>query len=374
MKSAVGASALLALVACGSSDKAPIEYGANGTSTGRVYNSPQEIYQKQAQVEAAARAQRTQVPPAPAYAQPRTVAAPVQAAYAPAPQPVNQRGKYIEVQPGDTVYAIARRFQVSPNAVIAENGLLPPYALSIGQALRLPSNTQLASSAVSNRKVVAQDRLYTVRRGDTLFSISRRWNVPVQTIAQANRLSAPYPLSVGQQILVPQAGSAPQPARMAAAPVAPQARAVPAPANARDVGDLARSASITSGYGGQFAWPLRGAVISQFGMNNGGKRNDGVNISAPAGTPVRAAADGEVVYRGDELDGYGNLLLVKHDGGFVTAYAHNDAMLVRKGQKVRRGQVIAKVGQSGGVSTPQLHFEVRQDLQAIDPIAMLGRQ
>jgi len=116
---------------------------------------------------------------------------------------------------------------------------------------------------------------------------------------------------------------------------------------------------------------VKGAVIAEFGSAGVGRRNDGVNIAAPVGTPVRAAADGEVVYRGSELDGYGNLLLIKHADGFVTAYAHNDTMLARKGQKVQKGQVIAKVGQTGAVTEPQLHFEIRQNLKSVDPLALL---
>ena len=123
-----------------------------------------------------------------------------------------------------------------------------------------------------------------------------------------------------------------------------------------------------------FEWPVKGAIIASYGSGDVGRRNDGVNIAAPAGTPVRAAADGEVVYRGSELDGFGNLLLIKHADGFVTAYAHNDAMLVKKGDNVRQGQMIAKVGDSGAVTSPQLHFEVRQNLKSIDPVALLGTQ
>ena len=123
-----------------------------------------------------------------------------------------------------------------------------------------------------------------------------------------------------------------------------------------------------------FEWPLRGAVVSGFGMGELGRRNDGINIAAPAGSAVRAAAPGEVVYRGSELDGFGNLLLIKHEGGYVSAYAHNDAMLVRKGDRVRQGQVIAKVGQTGDVTSPQLHFEIRRELKAVDPTSLLGPQ
>ena len=122
----------------------------------------------------------------------------------------------------------------------------------------------------------------------------------------------------------------------------------------------------------QFQWPVKGSVIANYGTGGIGRRNDGINISAPQGTPVRAAAAGEVVYRGSELDGYGNLLLIKHDGGFVTAYAHNDVMLVRKGQKVKVDQIIAKVGKTGAVNEPQLHFEIRQNLKSINPVPLLA--
>jgi septal ring factor EnvC (AmiA/AmiB activator) len=124
---------------------------------------------------------------------------------------------------------------------------------------------------------------------------------------------------------------------------------------------------------GRFAWPLRGTVLVDFGAKNGKEVSQGINIAAPIGAPVRATADGEVVYRGSELDGYGQLLLVKHNDGWVSAYAHNDAILVRKGDFVRQGQVIAKVGRSGSVDRPQLHFQLRKDLQPQDPIiAMQG--
>jgi murein DD-endopeptidase MepM/ murein hydrolase activator NlpD len=200
-----------------------------------------------------------------------------------------------------------------------------------------------------------------VRRGDTLYSVSRSTGASVQAIAQANRLRAPYALQIGDRLTIPAGVGAP--ASTHAAP------------KSADVEDLARTVSYTpptpSDPARMFDWPVKGAIISSFGSGDLGRRNDGVNIAAPVGTPVRAAADGEVVYRGSELEGYGNLLLVKHTDGFVTAYAHNDVMLVKKGQKVNQGQVIAKVGKSGAVSEPQLHFEIRQNLKSVDPIGFL---
>jgi murein DD-endopeptidase MepM/ murein hydrolase activator NlpD len=262
----------------------------------------------------------------------------------------------VTVLPGDTVYAIARRTGASPQAIIALNRMDPPYTLRVGEIIRVPSNAIPPSRAAR-----ATAAAHVVRPGDTLYSISRATGVGVADLARANRLKAPYALNVGQTLAIPGAAST----SLAASPI---------PATG-DVADIARNVS----YGAEpekpktmFDWPVQGAIIGTFGLSSAGKRNDGVNIAAPVGTPVRAAADGEVVYRGSELEGYGNLLLVKHTDGFVTAYAHNDAMLVKKGDRVKKGQVIAKVGQTGAASEPQLHFEVRQNLKAIDPIALLG--
>ncbi|MCW8861524.1 MAG: M23 family metallopeptidase, partial [Rhodospirillales bacterium] len=120
------------------------------------------------------------------------------------------------------------------------------------------------------------------------------------------------------------------------------------------------------------AWPVQGRVISGFGPKAKGLHNDGINIAAPRGTPVRAAEEGVVAYAGNELRGFGNLLLVRHADGWVTAYAHSEKLLVERGDKVSKGQVIARVGSSGTVSSPQLHFELRKGKQAVDPTRYLG--
>jgi murein DD-endopeptidase MepM/ murein hydrolase activator NlpD len=125
---------------------------------------------------------------------------------------------------------------------------------------------------------------------------------------------------------------------------------------------------------GAFIWPVQGKVLSGFGSKPGGLVNDGINIAAPAGTPVRASQDGTVAYAGNELRGYGNLLLLRHDNGWVTAYAHNSELLVGRGDKVKRGQVISRVGESGSVGEPQLHFEMRQGTRSVDPTRYLAGQ
>ncbi|HVJ35458.1 MAG TPA: LysM peptidoglycan-binding domain-containing M23 family metallopeptidase [Terriglobia bacterium] len=123
---------------------------------------------------------------------------------------------------------------------------------------------------------------------------------------------------------------------------------------------------------GQFGWPVQGKVVSKFGATADGLRNDGINISAPAGAPVVAAADGVVAYAGNELRGFGNMILIRHADGWVTAYAHNESLTVKKGDTVKRGQTIARVGQTGNVTSPQLHFEIRKGTSAQDPTKYLG--
>ncbi len=385
----------LAAAACGSHNHAPVVYGSDPARQTRVYHSPEDIRRDQyaARRQTAPAYQPPVFQSAPSAAVEPVQLTPVSAVYLDEPQRqfAQQSGAatppahlhkakgYIQVERGDTVYAIARRFNVKPSAIIDENDLKKPYALQVGQALKLPSGAkalaidapsrQAAAQPVSTRRVVAQDKLYQVRGGDTLYSISRSTGVPVTNIASANNLRAPYALNIGQQLLIPQAPtgtavSRPAPALTASAP--------------SNVEEIARNASYTpppaaTSSVSMFEWPVRGAIISEYGSGNLGRRNDGVNIAAPVGSPVRAAADGQVVYRGSELEGFGNLLLVKHKDGFVTAYAHNDAMLVKKGDQVRKGQLIAKVGATGAVTTPQLHFEIRQESNAVDPVALLGK-
>jgi murein DD-endopeptidase MepM/ murein hydrolase activator NlpD len=125
--------------------------------------------------------------------------------------------------------------------------------------------------------------------------------------------------------------------------------------------------------GPMFRWPVRGRVISEFGAKPGGSRNDGINLAVPEGTPVKAAGDGSVIYAGNELKGFGNLVLIRHDDGWVSAYAHNSEILVKRGEAVQRGQVISKAGASGSVSQPQVHFELRKDNKPVDPMRHLPR-
>jgi murein DD-endopeptidase MepM/ murein hydrolase activator NlpD len=125
----------------------------------------------------------------------------------------------------------------------------------------------------------------------------------------------------------------------------------------------------TGALSGDFRWPARGKVIAGFGANGG---NEGINIALPEGTPVKAAEAGTVTYAGDEVKGYGNLVLIRHDDGYVSAYAHNGSLQVKRGERVKRGQVVAISGQTGNVTSPQLHFELRKGQSPVDPMKHLS--
>ncbi len=261
---------------------------------------------------------------------------------------------------GDTVYALSLRHRVFVRAIIEANGLGPPYRLRVGQRIVLP-----------------RGREHVVRGGETLYGISRLNGVGVYEMARANGLTPPYTIRAGQRLRIPRgegeagkgkppgAKAAPGPRPAAVKKPAARAEKPPARAKKRKVPAAVPRPPPRSSRG--FLWPLKGRVLSAFGTKARGLRNDGINIAAPRGTPVRAAENGVVAYAGNELRGFGNLLLIKHAGGWITAYAHNENLLVKRGDKVRKRQVIAKVGSSGNVSNPQLHFEMRRGRRAVDP-------
>ena len=165
--------------------------------------------------------------------------------------------------------------------------------------------------------------------------------------------------------------------KLAAAGGPPQsARLASATANVVEEKPTVEAASVKPGEATgalpTFRWPVRGKVITSYGAKTNGKANDGINLAVPEGTPVKAAEDGVVAYSGNELKGYGNLVLVRHSNGYVTAYAHASELLVKRGDTIKRGQIIAKSGQSGEVGSPQLHFEIRKGSSPVDPLQFLN--
>ncbi|MEQ9638965.1 MAG: peptidoglycan DD-metalloendopeptidase family protein [Alphaproteobacteria bacterium] len=276
----------------------------------------------------------------------------------PAQKPTIAGAGQHQVTGGETIYTIAQANGVPLRALIDANQLRPPFDIYPGQVLNLP-----------------RPRAHDVVRGDTLYGISRDYGVDVTSLVQANGLRPPYNVYVGQRLRLP----APPGATIQVATAANRARAgnVPYPRLKPSAAQVAAAkvrpstAAPPPRAASRFAWPVRGRILSRYGAKPGGLHNDGVNIAARRGDPVRAAENGVVVYVGNELKGFGNLVLIRHDDGWVSAYAHADELLVPKGATVRRGQVIAKVGASGGVDAPQLHFELRRGTRTVNPLRFL---
>ena len=257
----------------------------------------------------------------------------------------------IEVQRGQTLSGIAHAHHI-PMRVLAEaNQLTPPYQIHAGQTLVIPSAPQPATQLGQ----VSPAPPPSAPREPTSIVTSPQAAVPYQTTAPAETTPPTVP-------------AVPTPVVSSAAPAGSGKSVAAASAPKTE-----RSAAAAQN-GGMFLWPVRGRVLAIYGSGPDGTHNDGINIAAPRGAPVEAVDAGVVAYAGNELRGYGNLLLVKHPNDWISAYAHCDQVLVKRGDKVSRGQVIARVGATGNVSEPQLHFELRRGNRAVDPREFLSPQ
>ena len=266
------------------------------------------------------------------------------------------------VQVGDTVYAIANRFGVPVRDLIQANFLLPPYGVRPGRVLKLPS-----------------PGIHLVVAGDTLYGVSRLYGIDMTSLARINRMRPPYTILVGQKLRLPgnakavQVAANDKPVKLKRPQANPRKAAVRTPGKKPAVAKKVqpKAEKPPSRAGGRFAWPIKGPILSSFGAKKGGLYNDGINIAAKRGDKVRAAENGVVAYAGNELRGFGNLLLIRHQGGWMTAYAHTDKLLVKRGQTVKRAQVIGYAGSSGSVAKPQVHFEIRKGSRAVNPLRFL---
>lgn len=301
-----------------------------------------------------------------------------------------------QVQSGDTLANIARRYGLGTNEIVRANQLTPPYAVKAGQILTLPSGapemlvagvTPNAASSLSTpppsppgSQMATEPTVERAPRGAvesaTLAPLSGVSSSPL-----AAPISAPAPTIAAASSPIPAAAPAPTavaslptPVPVMTPPAAVQPVSLPMPSSplARPDADDDEPAARPGTRG--FLWPVRGSVISDYGAKPGGMQNDGINIAAPKGAPIRAAEAGSVVYAGNDLKGFGNLLLVRHKDGWITAYAHADELLVKRGDDVIRGQTIARVGSTGGVGVPQLHFEIRRGSRPLNPRDYLGPQ
>ena len=316
-------------------------------------------------------------------------------------RPAAKTGATVRVTAGMTLYSIAKANGLSVRQLAEANGIEQPYTVSSGRVLRIPGATtaQLPERNFGAKKKpmsfaqeeqvepIAVPKLkagskYNVANGDTLYSLGRKFGVSPFAIADLNGLPKDEALSLGQSLRIPAGGNAvvaqSRPKRLivdqenvvddssqaSADETAPKPVYIPkAEASVKDVPAIPTEVASNL----NLRWPVRGKVISDYGKKPSGLKNEGINIAVPEGTSIRAAESGVVAYAGNELKGYGNLILIRHAGGFVTAYAHAKSLNVKRGDTVKRGDVIAVAGQTGAVQSPQLHFEVRKGATALDP-------
>lgn len=343
---------LLALLtgACATSSPAPISYGGGRARSEQQQSAPQRTERRgRATIEQRGQStppQQRQVQreePAPPARTPAVQEQPDWAdgegtplsAYALQPNqtfdPANLPRTH-RVSGEESLYDIATRYQVPLRALIDQNHLEPPYALSDGRVLELPPA-----------------RYHVVRRGEELRDIARRYSVDLRSLALLNRMETNVRVRTGERIYLPAMAR-----EIAVEP--PPAPATPLPEGT-----------------GRFAWPLRGEVLARFGAQPGGTRLDGIEIAGREGAQVTAAADGDVIYAGADIDGLGTLLLVRHADNYVTAYGYNRRALAREGQRVRAGEAIAELG-SRPDGRARLLFQVRRGNEALDPAPLMGPQ
>jgi murein DD-endopeptidase MepM/ murein hydrolase activator NlpD len=326
-------------------------------------------------------------------------------------------GTAITVAPGETVESISRHHGVPVAIIMEANNLASPNALQAGQRLviprygaaaapapaTMPASTHtgalampppapkptaaappVTASAGPHAAGPVNSAVHVVAPGETLSKISRQYGKSVAEIAKANNIPPYGKISIGDRLVIPGAriSSAKPETEPATAPTKPNGNKVAAGAapaqsasmvtQSADTPATETTAKATADATPGFRWPVRGRIIAGFGPKPNGQQNDGIDVAVPENTPIKAAEDGVVAYAGNELKGYGNLVLVRHPNGYVTAYAHAKELMVKRGDQIKRGEVIAKSGQSGNVDAPQLHFEVRKGSAPVDPMQFLN--
>jgi murein DD-endopeptidase MepM/ murein hydrolase activator NlpD len=310
-------------------------------------------------------------------------------------------GSPVTVGYGETVDSIARKHGVPAQALMQTNGVTNPSQVKPGQRLVIPRYVSSGAPQAAAPRVAAQapvaaapaagENVHVVGPGESLMGIARKNSIALTVLARANNIEPHTQLKIGDRITIPGGRQATlrAPATMAApaiaAPQVVQPRVIPmdkvaaAPTQTARMAtqepvttETAASGPDAAGAVPSFRWPVHGRVIAAFGTKPNGVQNDGINLAVPEGTPVKAAEDGVVAYAGNELKGYGNLVLIRHANGFVSAYANAKELLVKRGDSIKRGQVIANAGQTGNVTSPQLHFEIRKGSTPVDPTKYLS--
>ena len=298
------------------------------------------------------------VPPPPAW-QVRTVA----------PSAVEVKPSTYIVKPGDTLRAISNKTGAGSETIARANRIDPPFKIKVGEKLKIPGG-----------------RYHRVGKGETGIAISRAYGVEWARIAELNELEEPYVLREGQRLLLPtpkEVAGMSADERAAAfrvdiedlitgsEPALALRESPKPPVTTPKIVAPTVAVAEPSRFAGQFGWPVRGPILRGFGRYSGGQQNDGINIGAERGSEVVAAADGVVAYVGQDIPAYGTLILLRHGDGWISAYGYADRITVSRGQKVVRGQTIAKSGASPYSGEPQLHFEIRNGRRPVNPLSYL---
>ena len=242
--------------------------------------------------------------------------------------------KKLTITSGDTLKSISRRFSVSIRELINYNALKPPYVLKPGKTILIPSAKK-----------------YKIKKGDSLYKIAKCSNINLEDIKQRNKNIQERKLKIGKVIKLPYFSNI------------NNCKKLP-----RKISKKKKKQKIIKKI---FKWPVSGEVVETFGIKKSGRRNDGINIKAPSGSPIRAARSGKVIYRGNELLAWGNLILIKHTNGWTTAYAHLEKFYVELGEQLKTGDIVGAVGKTGNVFDYQLHFQVRKNSKPLDPLKYL---
>ena len=252
--------------------------------------------------------------------------------------------QYYKVIKGDNLYSISKKFNIPIQKIIKSNKITSPFKIFPNQKIFLPRN-----------------KVYTVKKGDTLYSISRKFKTDLFSLSVLNKLNNVNQIKVNQKILIPDYILKPKKIRQKEKPL-----------QKTENKKIIKKKLLTNKVDTDFIWPVKGKILNNFGSETPGFFNDGINISSNLGTSVKASLDGEIVYSGNEIPGYGNLILIKHSKNWITAYAHLEKIVKKKGNYVKKGETIGLVGKTGNVSEVQLHFEIRKGKEAVNPLKYLS--
>ena len=253
--------------------------------------------------------------------------------------------KIIRIYAGDSLYAISKREGVSIRSIIEVNDLKAPFILYKGEELVIPLS-----------------KIHIVKKGNTLWEIAKCYGVSVNNIRSLNNLKIKDKIYKGRELFIPRGNYN----------LKTDCNSI----SNKSINNSEIKKEINKNYNkvlsnSSYLWPVKGSILSKYGLLAKGLRNDGINISANKGDPVFAAESGKIVYAGNEIQAFGNLILIKHFDNNTTAYAHLEKINVKKGQSVKKGEIIASLGNSGKVSLPQLHFEVRNSNGPLNPLKYL---